>query len=146
MPYSNNPLTSINPDTTHSHCIPYIYASKRIQLSLYILSMHQTKYNSLYIFMQVYNSDTALSIYPQICIQLDTTISISLSMYQIQIQLNLSISLVMHQTGYNSLYFFKYVSNQETTLSLSVAMHQTRYNSLYIFTYVSNRIQLSLYL
>ena len=67
-------------------------------------------------------------------------------MYQIQIQLDLSISLVMHQTGYNSLYFFKYVSNQETTLSISVAMHQTRYNSLYIFTYVSNRIQLSLYL
>ena len=50
----------------------------------------------------------------------------------------LSISLAMHQTGYSSLYIFKYVSNQEITLSISVAMHQTGYNSLYIFKYVSN--------
>ena len=146
MPYSNNPLTSINPDTTHSHCIPYIYASKRIQLSLYILSMHQTKYNSLYIFMQVSNSDTALSIYSQICIQPDTTISISLCMYQIQIQIFLYILRCVSNTGYNYLYIFKYVSNPDTTLSISLAMHQTGYNSLYIFMYVSNWIQLSLYL
>ena len=79
-----------------------------------------------------------------------TTLSISLAMHQTGYsslyifkyvsnqEITLSISVAMHQTGYNSLYIFKYVSNQETTLSISEAMHQTGYNSVYIFKYVSN--------
>ena len=92
--------------------------------------MHQTIYNSLYIFTYVSNR-IQLSLYLFICIKPDKTLSISLHMYQ---------------TGYNSLYIFTYVSNRiqlslylficikpDTTLSISLHMYQTGYNSLYIF-------------